>query len=227
MTTVAIHQPQYLPYLGFFHKLAHCDTFILLDHAQFQKNGVQNRNKIKASDGWHWLTVPVLQHLGQAINKVAINPNVTWARKHWNALVTSYGGAPFFDSVGASLKTLLLEREYRDLFSLDLAMMRWVMNALEIDKPILLSSELNVEGKQSELLVNLCQAANADCYLSGPGGKRYMDVDQFANAGIRIEFQEFNSPVYPQVFAEKGFCPDLSVVDVLFCCGPSARVFIE
>src|SRR5829696_3796305 len=96
MTTVAIHQPQYLPYLGFFHKLYHCDLFVALDNVQFQKNGVQNRNKIKTSQGWQWLTVPVLHDFGQLIQAVQISPNVPWQRKHWSTLVSNYGRAPFF-----------------------------------------------------------------------------------------------------------------------------------
>lgn len=227
MTTVAIHQPQYLPYLGFFHKVAHCDLFILLDDAQFQKNSHQNRNKIKSATGWQWLTVPVLHRFGQTINQVALNPNVDWAHKHWQALISSYGRAPFFDLYRTELKALLLEQTYKDLCSLDLTMLRWVMRTLDLEKPILVSLQLRVGGTQTARLVNLCKAAGSDCYLSGPGGRLYMDPEEFREEGIRVEFQNFESPTYVQVFPKQGFCSDLSVVDVLFNCGAEAREFLR
>lgn len=225
MKTVAIHQPQYLPYLGFFHKLYHCDIFVALDNVQFQKNGLQNRNKIKTSQGWQWLTVPVLHDFGQPILDVAINPNVPWQRKHWNAIASNYGRAPFFGEFGPSLKELL-EQEWNNLCQLDMALAKWAMAALALQTPIVHASELDVEGNQTELLIAICQAVGADRYLSGPGGKQYMDLDAFAAAGIAIEWQAFMSPVYPQLFPQTEFVPDLSAVDAIFNCGAEARSFL-
>jgi hypothetical protein len=225
MTTVAIHQPQYLPYLGFFHKLCRCDIFVALDNVQFQKNGLQNRNKIKTRQGWQWLTVPVLQDFGQPIMEVVINRNVPWQRKHCNAIASNYGRAPFFNEFGPSLK-LLLEQEWHRLNQLDMALAKWAMEALSIETPIVHASELSVEGNQTELLIAICQAVGADCYLSGTGGRRYMDLEAFAAAGITVEWQTFTSPVYPQLFPQVEFVPDLSAVDAIFNCGAKARSFL-
>lgn len=225
MTTVAIHQPQYLPYLGFFHKLGHCDVFVALDNVQFQKNGVQNRNKIKTSQGWQWLTVPVMHDFGQPILGVAINPNVSWQRKHWNALASNYGRAPFFNEFSPSLR-LLLEQEWHNLCQLDMALTQWAMAVLKIETPIVYASQLGATGNQTELLIKICQAVGADCYLSGPGGRRYMDLEAFAAAGITVEWQAFNAPVYSQLFPQVGFVPDLSAVDAIFNCGAEARSFL-
>jgi hypothetical protein len=218
---VAIHQPQYLSYLGFFHKLAHCDLFIALDIVQFQKNGLQNRNKIKTAQGWQWLTVPVLHNFGQTIRQVQINPDIPWARKHWNALVTSYKQTPYFQTLAPGLQ-MSYELSGTLLCEVNMQTTAWAMAALGIETPVRRASELDVPGAQTELLVNLCRACGATTYLSGPGGRRYMDLNLFERAGINVEFQEFVSPTYPQVFPGLGFIPDLSVVDALFSCGSAA-----
>jgi len=226
MKIVAIHQPQYLPYLGFFHKLFHCDVFVVLDSVQFQKNGLQNRNKIKTSQGWQWLTVPVLHRFGQRIGEVQVEPDTRWQRKHWNALVSNYSRAPYFDRYSPKLRELL-EGQWKSLCELDGALMRWAMEALGIETPILYSSTLGVAGNRTELLVNICKAVEADGYLSGPGGSRYMDLSAFEAARLTVVWQQFTSPVYTQVFPHVEFIPNLSIVDTVFCWGPETTTFLQ
>ena len=222
MTTVAIHQPQYLPYLGFFHKLIHCDVFILLDDVQFTKGGFQNRNKIKSPDGWQWLTVPVLQRARQLICEVNLNDSVPWQRKHWSALVSNYAPAPFFDLYAKDFQqTLTLE--WKELTALNTALMKWVMAVLEIGTEIRFSSGLPSTGVATERLIELCQHVGATRYLSGPGGKEYMDLQAFDRAGIEVIWQDFGAPKYLQQFSEAGFIGNLSIVDALFNCGPGTR----
>lgn len=225
MFTVAIHQPQYLPYLGFFHKLNRCDVFIALDDVQFQKGGHQNRNKIKHQNGWQWITVPVTHSSNQLINEVTINTRMAWARKHWQAIVTNYTPAPYFEDYCEGLQAIL-EHDIPDLCSLNLALTDWVMQCLGLEQKVVLSSDLAVEGTATERLVNLCGAVEADTYLSGPGGRNYMDLDLFEEAGIDVQFQAFEPPVYEQLFPEAGFIPNLSIVDALFCCGQDTRQFL-
>lgn len=226
MKIAAIHQPQYLPYLGFFHKLLHCDVFVALDNVQFQKNGLQNRNKIKNSQGWQWITVPVLHGYGQLINEVRINPQVSWQKKHWNALVSNYSRAPYFDKCAHQLKDLLT-REWSKLCDLNMTLTRWAADILGIKTPIVYASTLEVDGSKTDLLINICDAVEVDCYLSGPGGKRYMDLVAFESAGITVIWQEFTAPVYDQVFPDVGFVSNLSVVDALFNCGPETIEFLQ
>lgn len=226
MRIAAIHQPQYLPYLGFFHKLLHCDIFVVLDNVQFQKNGLQNRNKIKTSQGWQWLTVPVIHRFGQLINEVRISPEVFWQRKHWGALVSNYSHAPYFDLYAPGLKDLL-NRKWSHLCDLNMALTQWTAEALGIKTSILYSSALKVEGSQTEYLISICNAVEADCYLSGPGGKRYMDLMAFEAVGIAVIWQEFTTSVYEQLFPEAGFVPNLSVVDALFNHGPETIEFLR
>jgi WbqC-like protein family len=212
--------------MGFFHKLQQGDIFVALDSVQFQKNGLQNRNKVKNQQGWQWLTVPVSQHLGQLINQVNLNSNVPWQRKHWNTLVSNYSRAPYFDKYAPGLEKLLA-KQWTNLCELDMALIKWVMDALGINTPIVYSSALDVGGNKTELLINICQALGADAYLSGSGGKRYMDLTAFEAAGIDVIWQEFSFPSYVQVFPDLGFVSELSVIDTLFCCGPETSNFLE
>jgi hypothetical protein len=219
MRIAAIHQPQYLPYLGFFHKLQHCDVFVALDNVQFQKNGVQNRNRIKTGQGWQWITVPVLHSFGQLINQVIINSQIPWQKKHLNALKSNYSPARYFETYADQLRGLL-DRDWSNLCDVNMALTRWAASALGIETPVVRASALEATGGQTEHLINICKALGADCYLSGIGGKRYMDLAAFEAAGITVIWQEFTTPIYSQLFPDIGFVPDLSVMDALLNCGP-------
>jgi hypothetical protein len=108
-----------------------------------------------------------------------------------------------------------------------MVLIQWVMDVLEIKKPIVYSSTLAVEGYKSELLINLSKAVGADTYVSGSGGRDYMDLSMFDAANVKVVWQEFSPPSYSQLFPETGFFPNLSIIDVLFCCGPNTRQFLE
>lgn len=228
MKVVAIHQPQYLPYFGFFHKLAHCDVFVALDHVQFQKNGLQNRNRIKtrSTEGSQWITVPVRQKFGQAINETQIDWSVPWSRKHWNALLVNYSRARCFPAYADQLQRLLFS-QYGTLDRLDMNLIAWCMEALEIQTPVVYSSQLKVDGRATSLLVNICRAVDADAYLSGPGGSLYMETALFEEAGLQVLWQDVSCPVYEQQFPETGFVPNLSIIDALFNCGRDAVTFVN
>jgi hypothetical protein len=223
MRIAAIHQPQYLPYLGFFNKLARCDIFVALDHVQFQKNGLQNRNRIKtgSTDGVQWITVPVRHKHGQAINEVEVDSSSPWQKKHWNALVCNYSRARCFRTYAKQLQTLLFA-DYRNLSHLNTELIAWCMEALEIRTPVSHSSELAVGGRATSMLVDICRAVGADAYLSGPGGVNYMEPRLFEEAGIRVLWQDFACPTYEQQFLNRGFVPNLSVIDAVLNCGRDA-----
>jgi hypothetical protein len=226
MTTAVIHQPQYLPYLGFFHKLFQGDIFVVMDNVEFLRRGLQHRNKVKTNQGEQWLTVPVLHRQKQLINEVRINSDFPWSRKHWQTLKTNYSPAPYFDTYASDLQQIF-NQEWNSLCQLNMALIQWVMDVLEIKKPIVYASTLAVEGHKTELLINLSQAVGADTYLSGLGGRDYMDLALFDAARVQVVWQEFSPPCYPQLFPEAGFLPNLSIIDVLFCCGSETRHFLE
>lgn len=218
VTVASIHQPQYLPYLGFFHKVAHSDVLVMLDNVQFHRRGLQHRNRIKTSQGWQWLTVPVSSGSREVLKDVLVSSTEAWQAKHSRALELNYSRAPFFSQLAPGLLGIL-GRPWRYLAELDVELTRWVMNALGLETRVVLASSLGVDGTRSDLLVDICRAVGASAYLSGPGGRQYMDLAAFQEADIDVRWQDFRYPSYQQLFPSAGYIPDLSIVDVLFCCG--------
>ena len=215
---IAIHQPQYLPYAGFFDKIDKADIFVLLDDVQFKKNEWQNRNRIPNSQGWQWLTVPVKYKFGQKICEIEINNQTNWMNKHYQALLTNYNQSPVFKEFQSFFKNVY-EKSWRKLSSLNIYLIENLKKFLEIKTDLILSSELGVSGKKTVRLVEICRKLKADVYLSGPGGGSYLDLDEFKKAGIRPRFQDFHEPVYPQAFPGPGFRQNMSIIDLLFNCG--------
>ena len=225
MTVVAIHQPQFLPWLGYFDKLDRSDVFCLLDTVQYKKNEFQNRNRIKTADGWQWLTVPVTYRFPQRIYEVGVNQTVDWQRKHLQALKTNYSKAPHFGTYIARFEEFY-QQSYELLAEINVACIRLLMDLLGLKQKVVLSSSLQVETEDPTLrLVEICQALDGDTYLSGRDGAKYMDEDMFRSHKIQVVFQDFNHPEYPQCYGP--FEPNLSVADLLFNCGPESLTIIR
>jgi len=225
MTVVAIHQPQYLPWLGYFDKLDRCDVFCLLDTVQYKKNEFQNRNRIKTADGWQWLTVPVTYRFPQRINEVGVNQTVDWQRKHLQALKTNYSKAPFFDTYYANFDKFY-QKSYGMIVDVNVASIDLLVQLLGLEGKLVLASSLQLETEDPTLrLVEICKNLGGDSYLSGRDGAKYMDVDMFKNNQIEVLFQDFKHPQYPQCYAP--FEPNMSVVDLLFNCGPESLAIIR
>jgi len=216
------HQPEYLPWLGFFDRIYKADIFVILDNVQYQKNGFINRNKIKTAQGWQWLTIPVKQREAlKNIKEIEINNELDWKSKHWKALLYNYNKAPYFKKYFDFFEKVY-KQNWRNLANLDIYLIKNIMALLGLKKEIKKSSSLSAKGKADDLLVNICKELKVDTYLSGPGGKEYMKMEKFKEENINVTFQDFVHPAYPQLFEEKGFIPYLSVVDILFNCGPES-----
>lgn len=225
-TTVAIHQPNYLPWLGYFHKMMNCDKFVFLDNVPFTKNGLQNRNRIKTANGVSWLTIPVLQRgkFGQLTQDVQINNSVDWRRKNWNAVCLNYRKAPSFRQYSDFLQGIY-EKEWLNLTDLNLALLKFISEKLEIDIPVYLASQLGCKGEGTDLLVDICRKLSAGAYLSGPSGKRYIREEAFSDYGIQVRYHEFSHPVYEQLYGE--FMPNLSIIDLLLNQGKKSADIIS
>lgn len=216
---LAGHQPNYLPYLGFFHKMFHCDIFVMVDNVQFVKRGPFgwiNRNRIRTPEGDPWLTVPVLVKgkFHQKIQETKINTTLPWARKHWKSLLTNYGKAPYFSGYADFFEDAYTRKSWENFADLSEYMIYHLMEFLHIKKPVKKASELGAEGKGDELILDMCRRVGADTYLHGKHGKDYVDEEKFKVAGIKSLHQEFEHPFYHQRFYP--FIPNLSVVDLLF-----------
>lgn len=222
---VTIHQPQYLPWLGYLAKWAAADLFIVLDVVPYAKNGWQNRNRINTHDGARWLSVPVHARLGTPIAEVVIDGSRAWAARHLRAIEQAYARAAWLPVHHGALAELYA-RPWTHLAPLATASALLLGRAVGITTPVRLASELGVTSADATgRLVELCRAVGADTYLAGPDGARYMDLAQFASAGIEVLAQRYAHPVYPQIHGE--FVPFLSALDLLLTNGDGALAILE
>ena len=210
---------QYLPWIGYFDKADACDVFVYLDDVQYQKNGFQNRNKIKTGKGSLWLTVPVNVSFGQLIRDVRI-ANSLWSKKHVESIRQNYSNAKYFEWFEGELAEIL-ERPVDSLCQLNIAVTEWMFEKLGIRSRVC-SSELNVEGRLMIMWSgsvklwehrNTCQKRRER--LSGP--------QKFADENIDLLYQEYQSQPYSQSSSQIGYLPDLSALDLILNAGPQAR----
>jgi len=224
MKMVAVHQPNLLPWPGFFHKWMVADAMVLLDTVQFEKNEWQNRNRIKTAQGARWLTIPVRFRYPEPIAGVRIAGR-HWLRKHCATIEQAYAGAPYFRTYWLPVREVF-ERRFEYLRDLNVALIRLIGGMLGCTAPVHLASNLGVDcADPTERLVALCTAVSGDAYLSGPEGRRYLQQAKFARAGLALYFQRFEAPVYPQ--RHGAFVSHLSVLDMLFNTGPDAEKIIR
>jgi hypothetical protein len=225
---VAIHQPNFMPWLGYFDRMIRADLFVLLDHVQFERRNYQNRCMIRLEDGTKWLTVPVVQLsqketiLGKRIdNPTDLSGARWWGPNHFQTLRYAYRKSKHFDRYAPRLREILFAR-WDNLVDLNIATLEFVREALSIDTPLVRSSTLACQGQKSALLLDVCQRVGASAFFGGMGGSReYLDKEAFAAAGMGVEWQRFTHPVYAQ-HGNAPFMKGLSVLDLLFNCGPEA-----
>ena len=221
---VTIHQPNYFPYSGFFHKLSLADTLVLLDNTQFQFD-YTNRNKILKPDGkWTRIIVPIKKHQKfLPINQVEIDNDKSWKDKNLNLLLSCYENTKYFYLYEKFIKKLF-STEWKYLFDINFEIIKKCIEWLDIKINVIKESELNIEGQNSEKLVNICKKLNADTYVSGSGGKNYLNENLFLKNNIRVIYQNFSRNIYPQ--NSSVFVPDLSIIDLLVNLGPNSKSFL-
>lgn len=214
-----IHQPDFIPYLGFFHRLLLADLYIVLDNVQFVHGSRSwtNRDKIKTGKGAKWLTIPV-EKCPQTTNicDVRIKNELDWKMQHRNLLLENYRTAPGFKEVFPHIEALY-QADCDRLMDFTMISIRLLMKLFDISIPIYYASALNGQGKSNALIVDLVTKVGARRYLSGIGARDYFDPKVYEDAGIEVVWQEFHHPVYPQLFGQ--FIPYLSSMDLLLNCG--------
>ncbi len=216
---VAIHQPQYLPWLGYLDKIDQADVFVILDNVQFKKNEWQNRNRIRTAQGWQWVTVPVLHRFGQRIDEVCVNQTEEWASKHLRAVEMAYAKAPHVQAHWDGFRAIL-EQRWERLAAVNVAVIQWLCRAYGITTPLRLASEMTLRDEPTDRLVDICRAVGGTAYLAGAGAAGYMDMPRFEASGITLRVQDFHHPVYPQCY--EPFVPGMAAIDLLFACGDDA-----
>jgi hypothetical protein len=214
---VGIHQPNYLPYLGFIDKLIKSDVFVIYDDAQFNKGDFQHRNRIRIFHGWEWLTVPVeKKHI--PINQIKIKndvkiSNMNWQEAHFKEIYDNYRKAPNYAKYEKDI-CQIYGQQYDMLIDINIRLIEFLMNSFDIETKIIFSSEFGLNSRLTEKLVDLVGAVGGDVYLSGPMGKEYLEHQLFEKKNIQVIFQEFKHPVYQQQY--NGFEPNMSAIDLIF-----------
>lgn len=227
---VAVHQPQYLPWLGYFDKIIKSDCFIFLDKVQYKHREFQNRNRIRTDKGWLWLSVPVIckGRREQLLSEVKIDNTKHWQKKHWITLSFYYQKAPFFKDYASFFESLYLRKQWDRLIELNYYIIEYFLNLWEIKRKLHWESELNIDTKGTERIIQICKKLGATTYLSGRGAKAYLVESRFEEEGITLKYQEFKHPIYKQCFCEKegDFIPNLSAIDLLFNEGARSKEII-
>jgi hypothetical protein len=220
---VGIHQPNFMPWMGFFNKICLADVFVLIDEVQYVKGSVCKRTKLKNNMGEAvWLTVPVNLENGSAstFNEVKMADS-KWQRKAINLIKASYLKTPFFQSYFPEVEELLL-RDYQSLAKLNIAFINFFCTQFAIDTPIRIQSELGIEfGKKNYLNLGITKHFGGNVYLSGAGARKYNDPNLFLEEGVELRYQDFKAPRYSQANGE--FIEGLSILDLLFNEGEKGR----
>jgi hypothetical protein len=215
-----IHQPNYLPWPGYFHKIKRSDVFIILDNVDFQQGNsksITSRSKIKGANGETLLSVPVKHSENKVLNSIQIDNTQSWARKHLKSIQLSYTKAPYFKTYFPIFEGIL-KAPHTSLLELNGSLIKEICSILDIQTPVLMASEMNVEEEDRNMrIVKLCKMSGADSYLCGKGGRSYMNEDVFADNGISVFYTDFKPHEYPQLHGSH--IPGLSVLDALMNIG--------
>lgn len=216
---VTIHQPEHLPWLGYFNKMAKAEKYVILDSVQFEKNYFQNRNRIMGSNGVQWLAIPVQMkgHMSSTIATTQIAGNERWKTKYLNTIQMSYSKYPFFKEVFPVMEEAI-SIDTNLIADINIAIFKAFADKMDIHPEFIRSSELNIAGLKSALILDICKATDAAIYIAGPSGRDYLDMDSFKAAGIEVKFNDYTHPKYPQRKTEE-FVPYLSSLDLFMNCG--------
>jgi hypothetical protein len=225
---VAIHQPNYIPGVIYFAKIVRSDIFILLDTVQYSKGNWTNRNRIKSSHGEVMLTVPIItkNRSLQNIYEVCINPHeLNWHKKHLKSLQQNYGRAPYYSQY-LPIFEAILSRGWKSLADLNIRIIREICALLHLPAKLIRASDLPpTKLSSTDLLVHLTREVGGDAYLSGQGGRKYMEPEKFTANRVKLIFSKFSPQPYRQEFG--AFISNLSIVDLLFNEGPEALQVLQ
>jgi hypothetical protein len=214
---VSINQPAYIPWLGYFDRIYKSDIHVVLDHVQFEKNSMVNRNKIVSNQQEQMLTIP-LKTKGMfgnlAINSVEVADNVNWRSKHYRSIQQAYSKARFKEKVLDGLLEFYNTSSETSLGPILRSNLDSFLELLSLkDTTIMYSSEFKCVGSNSDLILNICRDLKASSYMSGPFGRQYLDEDKFSDSGIDVIYHDYEHPNYMQ--RSPNFISHMSILDLL------------
>lgn len=213
---IAIHQPNYIPWLGYFYKIHQADQFVFLDDVQFSNQGMQNYHYIKTPQGAFRMKIPVVSKFGMLINEIETKDELKWKQKHLKTINMNYRKAPHFDEIYQDLN-LLLDVESTKLSELDQRIISFISQKFGIKTSFITSAELEINSSKEEKILDICQKLKANIYYSGTGAKAYQSEEQFMKRGIELRYSSFKPFEYPQLWG--GFQSNVTIIDYLMNCG--------
>jgi WbqC-like protein len=221
---IAILQPNYIPWKGVFDLISRVDVFVFLDDVQYTVRDWRNRNKIRTANGDIWLSVPVLSKglHEQRICDALINRSSNWQRKHYKTLTTNYHKAKYFSEYEFLLEEIYLSNDWARISDLNIFSTKLIAHTIGIEVQWHKSSDLKQSGsKEGEKIVKICKLLGCNSFINGPSAKQFMNESLFRENGIELAYMEYRYPEYVQL--HRPFVHEVSVLDVLFNCGPDAR----
>ena len=211
---VTIHQPEHLPWLGYFYKMMHADLFVILDNVQYRKNYFQNRNQIvtNGKPNYVTVTVPNKNHMDYLLCDIPIVGN-SWTTGYLNKIKESYRKHPYFHIHYPEIESIIMEN-HTSLESLNMSLIEYFRRFLGITTPLVYSKYLGLTSGKSDLVFDICTSLNADVYIAGISGKDYLDLQKFSSAGITIKYDEYQKTPYEQ-YRTNEFVPYMSTLDLI------------
>ena len=226
MKTIAIIQPSFIPWRGYFSFFNQCDVFVFYDDVQYDKHGWRNRNQIKTHSGLQWVSVPVLTkgHSTQKILEAKIDYTINWQDKVLKSIRNAYIKAPHFENYFPCVQAII-SKKWDTISNLDIALTTEIAQLFEIKCSFHKSSDIDIPQDFSKVrrLIHICQHFGANQYLSGPSAKDYIDAENlFPNFKIELKYISYDFPIYEQLHGE--FQSSVSILDLLFNCGPDKKL---
>jgi hypothetical protein len=222
---IAVLQSNYIPWKGYFDLIGSVDHFIFYDEVQYTKNDWRNRNRIKTPQGTQWLTIPVGTSIHRPISAVDIH-DPRCGSVHWKRLLANYARAPYFRAIANWLEPIYLDAPWINLSAINRQLVMSICKYLEIETLLDSASDYVLEGDRNERLVSLCRQGGANIYISGPAARTYLDAALFESAGIEVRWFDYGGYLpYEQLWGP--FVHEVSILDLLFNCGPHARDFMK
>ncbi len=215
---IAIHQPDYIPYLGYFYKISKVDKFVFLDNCQYSNDNMHNWNRIKTPQGELKLKIPVDYVFKDPINSVRTRDELSWKEKHLKTIQMNYSRSEYYLQVFPKLEELLFG-SYRNLADLNIEINSWIIRSFGFQVRLLKSSDMDINSFSEKRVIDICNLLGGDTYISGNGARAYQEEENFKNRGIKLVYTDYRPIEYKQLWDKVGFLKNLSILDFIFNCG--------
>ncbi len=226
-TIVAMHQPNYLPWIGLFSKIKQADCFVIMDTFQYTKDGITHRNKVRTNAGSGYLTIPIAKKFARAkIKDVELPLDRKWQEIHYQTIYQNYLKTDFFKYHADFFKELY-QKNFPFLCQINVNIIRYLLKCFEINVEVITASDLNLSPdlKHTDMIIAVLKSIGSTTYLSGQSGRVYLEFEKFHQNNINCRFVKFTHPVYKQRYP--GFEPNMSAIDLLFNVGPQSSEVIK